>query len=234
MTVQEIFDLPAIRGIEEEILGLQWEIDHRRGCYESHKELIKRLLKIRKLLVNREFIMDEHYKRLLDEFNEAMRNQLIKMRIEIIKAYQAVVNIGLNGEIEAIGKCFMGYGYSKLHPVQSIRAKKMWAVLNGTLDDYVSLYCDGVDSSGWSYKGGEPDSVNNMLYLNKEIDNWNDGLDQEQTKDMHLIYAVHHLYSHTTFSIFDLLWIRDFNIEIHAEANYSTYKEEDYGDDLDW
>lgn len=233
MTVQEIFNLPAIKEIEKEILGLQWEIEHPRGRNKTQKELIKQLIKIRKRLLDHEFVMDEHYKRLLEEFNGAMRNQLIKMRIETIKAYTATINAGVSGEIEAIGKCFMGYEYSKIHPVQTIRAKKMWAVLNGTLDDYVSLYWGGVTSNGWIYKGGEPESENMMLYLNENTDNWNEGFNNELTKDMNLIHAVHNLYEHTTFSIFDLLWVRNFNMEIHVEADYSTY-EEDYDDDLDW
>ena len=36
------------------------------------------------------------------------------------------------------------------------------------------------------------------------------------------------------FSIYDLLWVRDFNIEIHVEYDYHTYDNEEYGDDLHW
>ena len=36
------------------------------------------------------------------------------------------------------------------------------------------------------------------------------------------------------FSIFDLLWVRDFNIEINIEADYDTYSTDSHGDDLDW
>jgi hypothetical protein len=36
------------------------------------------------------------------------------------------------------------------------------------------------------------------------------------------------------FSIFDLLWVRDFNIEVNAEVDSNTYNHKDYGDDLDW
>ncbi|WP_455626306.1 hypothetical protein [Parabacteroides sp.] len=233
MTIQEIFNLPIIKEIEEEILNTQWTIDFRKGCYETQKELIKRLIELRKQLLENEFVMNEYYKRLLSEFNEAMRDQLIKMRLETIKAYKAAEIAGLIGQIEAIGKCFMGYRYSIIHPIQTIRAKKMWAVLNGTLDDYVSLYWDGVTTDGWSYKGGEPESENMLLYLSEKTDNWNEGLDYEWTKDMQLIHAVHNLYSHTSFSIFDLLWVRNFNMEIFVATNYNTYKG-DYNDNLDW
>lgn len=54
------------------------------------------------------------------------------------------------------------------------------------------------------------------------------------TKDMHLTYAFHNLFSHLDFSIYDLLWVRDFNIEIHLAYDYNTYENKEYGDDLDW
>ena len=46
----------------------------------------------------------------------------------------------------------------------------------------------------------------------KETENWNEGLDKEKTKDMKLCYAFHNINTHTAFSIFDLLWVRDFYI----------------------
>ena len=185
MVVQEIFNLSAIKEIEEMILYHQWKIEHARGSYETNKKLIKRLIEIRQILLDREFVMNEYHKGLLGEFNDAMRAQLVKMRLETIKAYHVAEATGLGGEIEAIGKCYLGYRYSKFHPVQTIRAKKMWAVLNGTLDDYVDLYGDGVITNGWSYRGGEPESEDTMLYLDEKLDNWNNGFDREQTKDMH-------------------------------------------------
>jgi hypothetical protein len=112
----------------------------------------------------------------------------------------------------------------------------MWAMLNGTMDDFMPLYDDGACSfeiETW----GNPihiQSENEMLYLQEEPDNWNEGLDRELTKDMHLIHAFHNLYEHMDFSIFDLLWVRDFNVELHAEIDYHTYKSDEYGDDLDW
>ena len=38
-------------------------------------------------------------------------------------------------------------------------------------------------------------------------------------------FQFHNLYEHTCFSIFDLLWVRDFNVEISVEYDYATYKE---------
>lgn len=217
MTVQEIFNMPVLEEIEDRILLLQRRAE-RTGWHERETMEIKCLLPIRKRVLNHHFVMDGHYRQLLAEFNDAMRRQLIEMRKETIKAYNAMAEAGIKGEVEAVGKCFLGYEYPKGHPVQTERSKSMWDVLNGTLDDYVSLYWDGVLTPGYKFNG-QGDSENKMLYLDDSVDNWNDGLEPDMTRDMHLTYSFHHLYEHTDFSIFDLLWVRDFNIEIHVETD---------------
>lgn len=91
------------------------------------------------------------------------------MRKETIKAVQSVMNAGVTGEIQGVGKCYLGYRYSELHPVQTTRAKKVWAILNGTIDDYVHCYEDGVLEGGYMvHECLKPDSENQMLYLNEK------------------------------------------------------------------
>ena len=235
MTVQEIFNSTAVRSVEEQILDLYHETERKHWCNDENKKAIKSLLEVRRLILNSMFVLDEQNKQLLAEFNEAMKQQLIEMRKRAIDLYNSVYKSDMGGSVEVEGKCFMGYEYSKIHPVQSMRAKKMWAVLNGSLDDYIFLYCeDGVNSFYINNYDPKIESENELLYLNEELDNWNEGLDREMTKDMHLTYAFHNLFSHLDFSIYDLLWVRDFNIEIHVEYDYHTYENEEYGDDLDW
>ena len=235
MTVQEIFNSTAVRSVEEQILDLYHETERKHWCNDENKKAIKSLLEVRRRILNSMFVLDEQNKQLLAEFNEAMKQQLIEMRKRAIDLYNSVYKLDMGGTVEVEGKCFMGYEYSKIHPVQSMRAKKMWAVLNGSLDDYIFLYCeDGVNSFYINNYDPKIESENELLYLNEELDNWNEGLDSEMTKDMHLTYAFHNLFSHLDFSIFDLLWVRDFNIEIHVEYNYHTYESDEFGDDLDW
>ena len=217
MTIEEIFNSTAVRSIEEQILNLYHEIEGHRSTYEENKKAIRSFLEVRKRILNSMFVLDEQNKQLLAEFNEAMKQQLTEMRKRAIDLYNSVYKSDMGGSVEVEGKCFMGYEYSKIHPVQSMRAKKMWAVLNGSLDDYIFLYCeDGVNSFYINNYDPKIESENELLYLNEELDNWNEGLDREMTKDMHLTYAFHNLFSHLDFSIFDLLWVRDFNIEIHV------------------
>ena len=160
--------------------------------------------------------MDDNYKQLLCDFNKALSEQLLQMRLAVISAYNAVKQTTADHDVTAIGKCFMAYQFSPLHPKQSKYEKEIWNILSGAYDDFVPFYQDGVISSGWQY---------NMLYLSEKTDNWNEGLNSELTSDMHLIYPFHNLYEHTCFSIFDLLWVRDFNVEISVEYDYATYKD---------
>lgn len=235
--VQEIFNSTAIKDIEYEILLMQHEVEKRHFEYEAGEEVIKCLLGTRKSLLNKMFVMDEESKNLLSDFNEALKAQMIEMRKRALSIYASNVNSGLLSSFTLKGRCFMGYEYSKIHPVQTMRAKKMWAVLNGSLTDYMPLYMDGVHNFELDYVEGRENDIpseKQMLYLDENIDNWNDELDQEMTKDMHLIHPFHNLYSHMDFSIFDLLWVRDFNIELSLESNFSTYPEDYPNDDLDW
>ena len=235
--VQEIFNSTVIKDIEIEILSTQHEVDRRHFEYEAGEEVIKCLLGTRKSLLNKMFVMDEDSKKLLSNFNEALKAQLLEMRKRALSIYASNVNSGLLPSFSLRGRCFLGYDYSKIHPVQTMRAKKMWAVLNGSLTDYMPLYMDGVNNFVLDYVAGRENDIpseNQLLYLDEKIDNWNDELDQEMTKDMHLIHPFHNLYSHMDFSIFDLLWVRDFNIGISLESDYDTYPKDTKDDDLDW
>ena len=235
MTVQEIFKSTAVRSIEVQILDLYQETERNHWCGDENKKAIRGLLDMRKQILDSMFVMDKQNKKLLAKFNNAMKEQLIDMRKRAIDLYNNVFKPDMIGRIEVVGKCFMGYEYSKIHPVQSMRAKKMWAVLNGSLDDYIFLYCeDGVCRFEISSDDQKIESENEFLYLLKEPENWNEGLDRDMTSDLHLIFAFHDLFQHLDFSIFDLLWVRDFNIEIHVEHEYQTYKGNEYGDNLDW
>ena len=140
MNVQEIFNSTTVRSIEEQINSLYQETERNHWYNDENKRAIRCFLELRKQILDSMFVLDEKNKKLLAEFNEAMKQQLIEMRKLAVDLYNKVYKPDMNGRIDVIGKCFMGYEYSKIHPVQSMRAKKMWAVLNASLDDYIFLY----------------------------------------------------------------------------------------------
>ena len=47
--------------------------------------------------------------------------------------------------------------------------------------------------------------------------NWNEGLNPELTKDLHLISQFHNLFQHMLFAITDFIYVRKFRTEINVE-----------------
>ena len=84
MTVQEFFDTTAVRSVEEQILSLYHETERNHWYNDENKKAIRSLLEVRKQVLNSMFVMDEHNKQLLAEFNEAMKQQMVEMRKQAI------------------------------------------------------------------------------------------------------------------------------------------------------
>lgn len=225
-SVRTIFSLPQIVNIERQILDLYRKTIHSREDRISENR-IRQLLMERKEMLDKEFVMNVGYQQLLSEFNDALRQQLITMHEKILKTYHALRSTNISGDLSVLGKCFLGYDYSKIHPVQTIRCKKIWYMLNESLDRFFNERYDGgvCGLDGWYYDASYDDaeSLDNLLYLNAEDSNWDDWFkDDPLTVDMQIVYPVHNLLEYTAFSIFDLLWVRDFNIELWTELDYQT------------
>jgi hypothetical protein len=54
--------------------------------------------------------------------------------------------------------------------------------------------------------------------------NWNEGLDPELTKDLHLISQFHKLFQHMNFALTDFIYVRKFKTEINIEIRESIPK----------
>ena len=149
MTVKEIFDHPDVKAVEIEILDILTDEKHYREGNDS-KLAVQHLLSVRKRIINGMFEWtDEHFS-LLSEFNNALVHAQCEMRERLSRLSESVNETGLEN-LEFQGKVFLSYKYSEIHPVQSIRARKMWNVLNGSYDDFMPLYKDGVN--GIYFKG---------------------------------------------------------------------------------
>ena len=64
--IQEIFSSTAIKEIEREIIDMEYEVESSRISTETAKDGIRRLLEIRRTLLNQMFVMDEENKQLLN------------------------------------------------------------------------------------------------------------------------------------------------------------------------
>lgn len=229
MEVQEILETHAVKTVEIEILKIITETELSKRS-EYCKPAIQHLLKVRKKIIDSMFVLTDEYKQLLCQFNESMKYAFCDMRRQMIDLQKAAIATGFKN-LEVTGKVFMSYKYPENHPVQTIRAKKIWAILNNSYDYFMPLYEDGINEIYCKDDDSVP-SENEVLYLSNDTDNWNEGLDRVKTSDLHLCYGVHNLIEHNDISIFDLLWVRDFYIEVKCETSHCTGSED--WDDIAW
>lgn len=168
ITVEEIFDYPAVKAVEMEILDtIRDEERCRKG--EGAILAVQHLLSVRKRILKGMFEWTNEYYSLLSEFNKALVDAQCKMRERLFRLSESVKVTGLEN-LAFQGKVFMSYKYSEIHPVQSIRARKMWNVLNGSYDKFIPLYEDGVNSIYFAGQETIP-SEKETVYISKEIEN---------------------------------------------------------------
>ena len=141
MTVKEIFDHPAVKAVEIEILDTIRDEERCRSCRngEDTKLAVQHLLSVRKCILNGMFEWADEYYSLLSEFNNVLVEAQCEMRKRLFRLSESVKETGLEN-LEFQGKVFMSYKYSEIHPVQSVRAKKIWNVLNGSYDEFIPLF----------------------------------------------------------------------------------------------
>ena len=110
----------------------------------------------------------------------------------------------------------MGNDYPVLHPLQSENRQDLWNALQDS--GWNLLYDRGVTFS-LEIKRDADQTFDDYIGLNCPPPNWNEGLDQKLTKDLHLIEAFHYLFDHTEFAITDFIYCREFYYEIKVEID---------------
>lgn len=200
-----------IQAIEGEII-LNYE--DSTGDYTN----LKYLLSLRKKLINRRVLA--HQEEILPDiiaFNDALTEALRQMYDKAQRIWNSIKdNKDFSEETRLIAKCFLGYDYPELHPVQGEDRQDLWYAL-----------CD----SGWNplYENGvtlpvltlpnERESFESLIGMDCPPPNWNEGLDRELTKDLNLTSAFHNLFEHMEFAITDFIYVRNFETEIIIEDN---------------
>ena len=169
------------------------------------------LLELRKRLLENQAL--DHQAELLPDiiaFNDALRAALKQMYDRAHEVYAQAVSI--NPDIELSAKCYLNWEYPTLHPYQTEDRQDLWSALQDS--GWNRLYDDGV---AFPFILPRDLGVSFESFIGMDIPptNWNEGLDSELTKDLHLINAFHNLFDHTNFALTDFIFVREFNIEIN-------------------
>ena len=202
-----------IQCIEHEIL---WKYDKSPCDYPD----CDCLLSLRKDMINNRILVNQE--EILPDiiaFNDALT---VALRELYDRAHRIWDNIKDNAnfkdaEIEA--KCFLSYDYPILHPVQGKDRQDLWNALcdtgwNGVYEQGLSLMSLSLPEDNFSFE--------DFIGLDEKDNNWNEGLDRELTKDLHLTSAFHNTFEHLKFAITDFIYVREFETEINIEIRKSV------------
>ena len=202
----------SVKEIEREIIQ---EYNNTR-CYDSDYGV---LLSLRKNIINKEMLA--HQKELLPDiiaFNDALCEALHDMYNRAHRIWDKMIeNIdeGDGEEMELTAKCYLDYNYPKLHPIQGEDRQDLWYALCD--EDLNPIYADGASVLTLTFPRDEDESFDSFIGMDCPPPNWNEGLDQELTKDLHLISQFHKLFQHMNFALTDFIYVRKFRTVINIE-----------------
>ncbi|MBO7477191.1 MAG: hypothetical protein J6U04_04575 [Salinivirgaceae bacterium] len=199
-----------IRVIEDKILQLYnrrdfddyTKVDAFLDVLEERKKLINK-----KVLQNQADILPD-----IIAFNDALTNALRDLYNRALNVYNILKTNKSLGKLGITANCYLG-DYPKNHPVQGNDREDFWFAIrarNWYPGNSIELQtCD------LSY------SFESNFGLDCQPYNWNEGLDPELTKDLHLTLPFHFLFTESYYAITDLIYVRQF----HTEINVGLYKD---------
>ena len=194
------YDDYAIQLIEREICDIFIKSYPENEC----------LLDIRKKLLDDQALTRESQEELLPHiiaFNDALRDALKHMYDRAHELYRQMSAIQPN--INLTATCYLDY--PALHPYQGEDRENLFCALCDSA--WNNFYDTGVSSPLVLPRDLE-ESFDSFIGMDCPPPNWNELLDKELTKDLHIIQQFHHLLCHTNFALTDFIFCREFNIEV--------------------
>ena len=202
-----------IQCIEHEIL---WKYD-KSPCDYPDCDCLLSLLKDminNRILVNQEEILPD-----IIAFNDVLTAALRELYDRAHRIWDSIKDNADFKDAEIEAKCYLSYDYPKLHPVQGKDRQDLWNALcdtgwNGVYEQGLSLMTLSLPEDNFSFE--------DFVGLDEKDNNWNEGLDRELTKDLHLTSAFHNTFEHLKFAITDFIYVREFETEINIEIRKSV------------
>ena len=201
----------SIKMIEKEII---YGYNNTRN-YASNGDA---LLNLRKNIINKELLA--HQADILPDiiaFNDALREALRDMYDRAHRIWDKMIDsIDEDGEeMELTAKCYFDAEYPALHPIQGNDRQDLWYALCD--EDLNPMYADGISVLTLTFPRDKDYTFDSFIGMDCPPPNWNEGLDPELTKDLHLISQFHNLFQHMLFAITDFIYMRKFRTEINIE-----------------
>ena len=200
-----------IERIEREIL---WKYNDNRHDYSD----CDCLLSLRKDMINKRVLA--HQEEILQDiiaFNDALRDALKEMYDRAHCIWDSIKENAWGDDVEVTAKCFLSYDYPELNPLQGEERGELWGAICDS--GWNPLYDDGVTLPTLTLPRDINEDFDTFIGMDCPPPNWNEGLDRELTKDLHLHSAFHNIFDHMNFAITDFIYVRKFETEINIEIN---------------
>ena len=187
---------------------------------ERVRECIVGLKRQRAILLAQQFEWTDENIAKLEAMNERMKPAILDMRNRTIEVYEALKGWGTPGKqyfVEGslwVDKVTIGDWDADSDTgcfLCDVYTDPYWntGYLQGVSIKMVAMHTAKQKDSPETYF-----TENDLLYLGKEKDNWNEHMDREKTANMHIIHPVHNLYNHCDWAIQDLLNIKSYETRI--------------------
>lgn len=174
----------------------------RKGTCET---AVQRGLELRRKMLEESFEYTDENKELLRAFCLRLNDAVISLYRKAWPMYEHLTKAGMVKDITLVAKLKMVYPES--HPIQDSEEKEVWTALqeyryNPGFDDGFSLMC----------RQGHQEVYNEdaILQLHRKNEPWDEQLPEEWSCDLPLTMLFHHWHTHSFFSLYDLMYIRDF------------------------
>ena len=205
--------------MDNNVDAIEREIILKYNDYRSYNSDNDVLLSLRKDIINKQVLANQ--KELLPDiiaFNDALREALREMYDRAHRIWDKMINIideGDGEEMELTAKIYLDTDYPALHPIQGDDRQDLWYALCD--DELNPMYVDGISVLTLTFPRDENYTFDTFIGMDCPPPNWNEGLDPELTKDLHLISQFHNLLQHMLFAITDFIYVRKFRTEINIE-----------------
>ena len=205
--------------MDNNVDAIEREIILKYNDYRSYNSDNDVLLSLRKGIINKQVLANQ--KELLPDiiaFNDALREALRDMYDRAYRVWDKMINIideGDGEEMELTAKIYLDTDYPALHPIQGDDRQDLWYALCD--EDLNPMYADGISVLTLTFPRDEGYTFDSFIGMDCPPPNWNEGLDPELTKDLHLISQFHNLFQHMLFAITDFIYVRKFRTEINVE-----------------
>ena len=173
-------------------------------------------------MLNENFITDDENHHLISELNDVIKTKQKEICNQKERLLETAVKSGLCGIVQAFDSWFFDKHYPKAHPIQTVRAKKMWAVLSNP-NNFDGNFNDGIDV-GWSniityFPDSSPTESDGGMMRWRDVDHYS------KICGMEVCPILYDLYKRSYYSIYDMLWVRSFDVQIHVRTMFQNYED---------